>query len=341
MSTGWKPVGLLLLLLLGLLCISATSLFNGAIPVNFADLIDTFYSDDKSLSQTVIFEIRLPRILLAALVGAGLGVSGAVIQGLFRNPLADPGLIGVSGGAALGAAAILVLGAQFAALAAIPLNFVLPIAAFVGGLVVTLLVLAFSWSGRSVSITALLLVGLAINTMATGGIGILTALSDHESLRNLTFWLLGSMASADLEKVLIAALVIVPALCVLLRDAKNLDCLLIGEPSARALGIQVTGLKFRLVLLSALIVGCSVAFTGMIGFIGLIVPNLLRFVVGPLHRWLLPASAIFGALILVTADLLARSLWFPREMPIGVLTSLIGGPIFIFLIAFQRKKGLL
>jgi iron complex transport system permease protein len=264
-----------------------------------------------------------------------------VIQGLFRNPLADPGLIGVSGGAALGAASILVLGGDLMAFSFLPFNWVLPFAAFTGGLAATLTVMAFSWSGMMFSVTSMLLVGLALNTMATGGIGLLTALSDQDSFRNLTFWLLGSVGSADAEKVLISAMVIIPAVLLLLRDAMNLDCLLLGDSSARSLGIPVSRLKFRLVFLSAFIVGTSVAFTGMIGFVGLIVPNLLRFVVGPLHRWLMPASAIFGALILVTADLLARSLWFPRELPIGVLTSLIGAPIFIFLIGLQRKKGLL
>ena len=294
------------------------------------------------MASIVVVDIRLPRMLLAILTGAGLGVSGAVIQGLFRNPLAEPGLIGVSAGAALGAACVLVLGAEIIRqIAAVPLNVILPIAAFIGGLVATLLVMAFSWSRTAFSVTTMLLVGLALNTMATGGIGLLTALTDQDSLRNLTFWLLGSMAAADNDKVLISAIIIIPSLCWLLRDSANLDCLLLGESGARALGVPVTRLKFRLVLLSALIVGTSVAFAGIIGFIGLIVPNLLRFIVGPMHRWLMPASAIFGALILVAADLLARTVWFPQELPIGVLTSLIGGPIFIFLILWQRKKGLI
>lgn len=330
-------VGLSLLLL----CVSVLSLSIGSKSLGFGELINILFGSQTGIARTIVLEIRLPRILLSALVGAGLGVSGAVIQGLFRNPLADPGLIGVSGGAALGAACVLVLGQELLTLFFLPVNLMLPIAAFAGGLLATLLVLAFSWSAMTVSVVAMLLVGLAINTMATGGIGLLTALSDQDGLRNLTFWLLGSMASADADNVLIASIVIIPALYLLLRDASNLDCLLLGESSARTLGVPVSSLKFRLVLLSALIVGCAVAFTGIIGFVGLIVPNLLRFVVGPLHRWLLPASAIFGALILVTADLLARTLWFPRELPIGVLTSLIGAPIFIFLIALQRRKGLL
>jgi len=324
-----------------LLCVSVLSLVSGGIAVGLTDLVRVFTESSEDLVSLVVLEIRLPRIQLAILTGAGLGVSGAVIQGLFRNPLADPGLIGVSGGAALGAACVLILGAQYMIASSGYVNLILPAAAFVGGLLATLLVILFSWSGRVVSVSAMLLVGLAINTMATGGIGLLMALSDQDSLRNLTFWLLGSMASADADKVLISAVVIIPAVCLLLRDSANLDCLLLGESGARALGVSVSALKFRLVVLSALIVGCSVAFTGMIGFVGLIVPNLLRFVVTPLHRWLMPASAVFGALILVVADLAARSLWFPRELPIGVLTSLIGAPIFIFLIGLQRKKGLL
>ena len=341
MSYRRKPSLILLVLALALIAVSVLSLLTGAIEVTISDWVLGADYTRQSVASVVLFDIRLPRMLLASLVGAGLGVSGAVIQGLFRNPLADPGLIGVSGGAALGAAYILVLGSQSLWLATIPINIMLPTAAFMGGLLATLLVMTFSWSARAGSVTAILLVGLAINTMATGGIGLLTALTDQDSLGNLTFWLLGSMAGADVNNVLIAAAVIVPAICLLLRDASNLDCLLLGESSARTLGVPVTALKLRLVFLSALVVGCAVAFTGMIGFIGLIVPNLLRFVVGPLHRWLLPASAIFGALLLVTADLLARTIWFPRELPIGVLTSLIGAPIFIFLIAVHRRKGLL
>lgn len=335
------PVIFAVLILL-LLFFCTVSLAVGSIHFGVSELIDILLGSGQGMATIVVLDIRLPRMLLAALVGAGLGISGAVIQGLFRNPLAEPGLIGVSGGAALGAACVLVLGTGSTQLFSnLPLDLLLPAAAFIGGLFATLLVMVFAWSRMAFSITTMLLVGLALNTMATGGIGLLTALSDQDSLRNLTFWLLGSMAAADSDKVLISAVIIIPCICWLLRDAANLDCLLLGESGARALGVPVTRLKFRLVLLSALIVGTSVAFTGIIGFIGLIVPNLLRFLVGPMHRWLMPASAILGALILVSADLLARMVWFPHELPIGVLTSLLGGPIFIFLIGIQRKKGLL
>jgi iron complex transport system permease protein len=279
--------------------------------------------------DSIVLALRVPRLLLAVTVGAALASGGTTMQGLFRNPLADPGLIGVSAGAALGAVAAIVLGGQSG-------SWIVAVAAFVGGLVATVLV--FLLGKRRPGVANLLLAGVAINAISMAGVGLLTYLANENQLRDLTFWSLGSLGGASWSRLgIVAPWIVLPLLC-LPRAARALNALLLGDSEAALLGFRPERLQPFLVGLVALSVGASVAFTGVIGFVGLVVPHLLRMVFGPDHRFLLPASALGGATLLVAADALARTVVAPGELPIGVLTALVGGPFFLWLL-LRRRVG--
>ncbi len=283
---------------------------------------------------SVVLDLRLPRALLAVLTGAGLAVSGAALQALFRNPLADPALLGVSGGAALFAAGAIVAGG--ALFGATPSPLVLPACAFVGGLLATLVVWRCAQArGRTVT-GVLLLAGLALNALTGAGTGLLTFAANDAQLRSLTFWNLGSLGGANREIVAGVAPFLVVALVVLLRSAGALNALLLGEAEAGHLGLDVRRLTRRVVVCTALAAGAGVAAAGTIGFVGLLAPHLLRLVLGPDHRALLPGSALLGASLLLLADLLARTIVAPAELPLGIITALLGAPVFLVLLVRGR-----
>lgn len=289
--------------------------------------------------SVIVEQIRLPRAVLSVLVGAALAVSGAAIQGLFRNPLADPGLIGVSGGAALAAVAMIVLGNSYLLFLQAWLEpYSLIVAAFLGGFLTTLLVARIATNKFGTSIVTMLLAGIAINIVTGAGIGIFTYMADDNQLRTLTFWSMGSLGGATWETVAAAGALILLAIVLIPLKAKSLNALLLGESEARHLGVNVDKVKRQVILLSALAVGAAVAVAGMIGFVGLIVPHLVRMTLGPDHRYLLPASAMLGGLFLLCADMISRTLIAPAELPIGLITSIIGGPFFIALIIFRAKR---
>jgi iron complex transport system permease protein len=289
--------------------------------------------------QAVLLTIRAPRILLGVLVGAGLAAAGAALQGLFRNPLADPGLIGVSSGAALAAVAVIVLGLPPLALAGGGLGlYALPLAAFGGGLLATLLVAWLAQQGGHAQLGTLLLAGIAINALAGAGTGLLTYLADDEQLRTLTFWSLGSLGGTTWREVAAIAPPIGFALALIAWRARVLNALLLGDREAGHLGFAVERTKRILIVAAALAVGSAVAVAGIIGFVGLVVPHLLRLAQGPDHRFLLPGSALLGAALLVCADLLARTVVVPSELPIGIVTALLGGPFFFWLLWRQRRQ---
>ncbi|SCY47570.1 iron complex transport system permease protein [Microvirga guangxiensis] len=286
----------------------------------------------------VILQVRLPRLLLGLLIGAALACSGALMQGLFRNPLADPGLVGVSAGAALAAAATIVVGDALLAPLIGPLSFVaLPIGAFVGGLITTFaLYLVATRQGRT-SIATMLLAGVAFGALSGALMGFLSYLSDDRQLRDLSFWSLGSLSGATWTKVAAATPLILPVLIVTPFLARGLNALALGEAEAFHLGVPVQRLKAVAILLVAVTVGASVACAGMIGFIGIVVPHILRLTAGPDHRMLLPASALLGAALLVLADTVARTIAAPAELPIGILTAAFGAPFFLWLLL--RRQG--
>jgi iron complex transport system permease protein len=292
------------------------------------------------VEQAVVLEIRAPRVVLGVIVGAALAVSGAAMQGLFRNPLADPGLIGVSAGAALAAVATIVLaGRLFGELGPIAGALLLPVAAFGGGLAATLLVYRISvHAGLGPQVATLLLAGIAINAIAGAGTGLLTYIADDEQLRTLTFWTMGSLAAADWGQVGVVAAFVGIALAYVLRQAGALNALLLGEAEAGHLGYDLAPLKRWLVTAVAAAVGAAVAIAGIIGFVGLVVPHLLRLVIGPDHRLLLPGSALLGGLLLPAADLLSRMVVAPAELPIGIITALAGGPFFLYLLLRTRGR---
>jgi len=289
---------------------------------------------DGSLWQ-IWFTIRLPRVLLAVIVGGALARAGWVMQGLFRNPLADPGLLGISSGAALAVAISIVLSLSLPGV----LMLYLPLlAAFLGSLAVTLVIFLLSRQGLT-GLSRLLLVGIAINALCGAAVGVLSWLSTDQQLRQLSLWGMGSLGQAQWPTVLVCASVVVPCMVLVQRLAIRLNLLQLGEEEAHYLGVDVARTQRYLLVLSAFLVASAVAVSGVIGFIGLVVPHLMRFWLGGDHRWLLPSSLMSGAILLLLADTLARTLVAPAEMPVGLLTSLIGGPWFLWLI-LRRRGGL-
>jgi len=293
--------------------------------------------DLTALQRTVLLELRLPRVVLAGAVGAALASSGAVLQGLFRNPLAEPQLIGVSSGAAVGAIAMIVLGSGLGLPESVR-PYSVSLAAIIGALAVTASLYLLANRRGSGDVTTMLLIGIAINAIAGVGIGLFTWLANDGELRSLTFWSLGSFGAAQWPTVIPAGLLIAIALVLLLPSGEALDRLQLGELEARRLGVSVTALKRRLVFASAVGVGAAVSVSGIIGFVGLVVPHIARLLVGVHHRALLLASTLLGATLAIVADLGARTLVSPAEMPVGLITSALGAPFFLWLILRVRAR---
>jgi iron complex transport system permease protein len=291
--------------------------------------------------EGVFWQLRLPRVLLGVAVGAALSVTGALIQGLFRNPLADPGLIGLSSGAALGAVFVIVLGGViFPNVPVLSNTTLLPVAAFLGALAVTYFVRRLAANGGYTSMATLLLAGVAVNALVSAVIGVSTFLATDVQLRTLTFWMLGSLGTANWKVVAIAVPICLALVTMAPLFASALNALALGEAEAGHLGFSVERTKNFLIILASAAVGVCVAFTGMIGFVGLVVPHLVRLWIGPDARWLLPGSALLGALILTLADTIARTVVAPAEIPIGALTAACGGPAFLFMLLRQRRRAL-
>ena len=326
-------VGIITILLISLIVIFIGSITLGSFDFSIKSLL----SSSNSLDNIVLLEIRIPRVFLAAFVGASLGLSGASLQGLFRNPLADPGLIGVSAGAALGASLIIVLGSGvlpdfiFGTL-------ILPISAIIGASLVISLLYLFTQGFGYQGITYMLLVGIAVNAFASVGIGILTYISTDSELRGLTFWTMGSFGGASWQLIMPAIIIITLTMIWMIPSSRKLDLLQLGEPEAYRLGVDVKKLKFKVIISSAITVGISVSLSGMIGFVGLVVPHLVRLIGGVNHNYLLPGSALLGASLMMSADLISRILIQPAELPVGLITSAIGAPFFLWLIFRIRKS---
>jgi iron complex transport system permease protein len=289
--------------------------------------------------EAVFFAIRAPRVLLGVLVGAALGISGAAMQGIFRNPLVDPGLLGISSGAALGAVLAIVLGATLAhGLPHVLAPYLVQIAAFAGAIGAMALVQRFAGGAGRGAITTLLLAGIAVNALAGAFTGLLTFSANDAQLRSITFWSFGSLGGATWRTSLATAPFVVLPLLVLPRLSRALDALMLGDREAGHLGFSVEGTKRAVIALTALAVGASVAISGVLGFVGLVVPHLARLALGPAHRKLLPASAVLGAILLVLADVVARTIATPAELPLGLLTAVLGTPFFLVLLVRERRR---
>ena len=341
-----KRRALLCALVAALCALMLLALSIGATPFTPAEVLAVFLRrlGFNSLAveeqrEKVLFAIRLPRVLFGVMIGAGLATSGAIMQGLFRNPLADPGLVGVSSGAALGAVTMIVLGGPRYLLGHSILLFFVPGAAFAGGLVVTLFVLRFARSAGKTDTATMLLAGIAINALVGAFIGYLTYIATDVQLRDIAFWSLGSLSGATWTTLLVTAPFILLAVLSSLQLAGALNAMLLGEAEAGHLGVATEKVKRRAVISVALAVGAGVAFAGTIGFIGLVTPHLLRLIIGPDHRYLLPSAALLGACLMLAADAIARSAAAPAELPIGIVTASLGAPFFLWLLA-RRRRGL-
>lgn len=323
-------------------CVFILAVVVGSTSISFVDLLTGNLSAQDAL---ILREIRLPRALLSSLVGAVLAMSGAVLQGLFRNPLADPSLIGVTSGASAGASLSILLGAQFTAFAGAAsisafagLSFV-TLGAFLGGMLAVILVYRLSTNAvRGTSVSTMLLVGIAITAMAAALNNLMSFLADNEMLRRMSLWQMGNLDLANWSRVQICLPMLVLFTLLLKGQAKNLNALLLGESEARHLGVNVKKMKRRLIFLAALGAGISTALAGTIAFIGLIVPHLVRLIAGPDHRRLILASGLLGAILLMLADLIARLVLAPAELPVGIITAFLGVPFFIFLLQQQRPR---
>lgn len=294
----------------------------------------------EAVQEAILINIRLPRVFLAVLVGAALAISGAAMQGLFRNPLADPGLIGVSSGAALTTAiAIVILSTITSPLIDFLGIALLPLAAFIGGISATIVVYRLSTTNGKTNVATMLLAGIAINAMAGAILGFMIFLSNDDQLRDLTFWTLGSLGGAMWSSVWVVLPFLLAAIIFLPRLSKGLNAILLGETQARHLGVHVERLKKAIIVFVGLAVGAAVSVSGMIGFVGLVVPHILRLWIGPDHRFLIPGSAILGGLLLLSSDLLARTIVSPAELPIGVITASIGAPFFLWLLLRNKELG--
>lgn len=302
-------------------------------------LSPTALMDANSTEAAVLWQLRLPRVLLAALSGALLALTGAATQTLFRNPLADPSLIGVSAGSALATLGFAVLAAPLLATTTALATLGLPLASFIGGVLATLLVIRMADQYRGISMTALLLIGLAINAIAGAVIGALKYIADAQALRDASFWLMGRFSEASWWQVLLLLAVLVISVAVLQPRASAMNLWLLGPEEAQLLGVDVNALRWRLIICAAIGVGVVVAFAGLIGFVGLMVPHLIRLWNGPDNRQLLPQSALLGALLMVLADALSRGLISPSELPVGILTALAGGPFFLLLIHLRYREA--
>lgn len=318
------------------------SLCIGAFPVGFHQLLSAIGLSSEPLDATtaaVLYAIRAPRVLAAFAVGAALAASGAAMQSLFRNPLADPGLLGVSSGAALAAVSVIVLGEKVMHIVPPDLRpWCLPIAAFLGGLAATVVVYRIAARSGVTLVGTLLLAGIAINALTSAGIGLLVFVADDQQLRTLIFWTMGGFGAVTWTAIVPALLVLAISVPTLFPSAHLLDALALGEREAGHVGVDVERLKRRLVAQVALAVGAGVAISGVVGFVGLIAPHIVRLMLGPSHRTLLPAAALFGGAFLVLADALARVLVVPAELPIGVLTALVGGPFFLWLLMGRAAR---
>lgn len=346
---GWPPINRLLIggaavalcvVMFLSLSIGATGITLASLPRVLSAMLTGHYEGDVAREQLVLLEIRAPRMLLGMFVGASLAVAGAMMQGMFRNPLADPGLVGVSSGAALAAVATIALGNSIAAPWIKTFGaYALPLAAFIGGVATTFVLVSVVSRQGQLAISTLLLAGVALAALNGALMGLIAYASDDRELRDLTLWMLGSLSGASWPKVFAIMPFALLIACVLPRLIRGLNGLLLGEAEAFHLGIDVERTKRVIVLVTSAAVGAAVAVSGILGFVGIVVPHLVRLIAGPDHRIVLPASALMGATLVLAADILARMVVRPAELPLGVVMAILGAPIFLHMVIRRGTAG--
>jgi len=294
--------------------------------------------ESDALGRNVFLQLRLPRVLLSALTGAVLGVSGTIMQGLFRNPIVEPGLAGTSAGAALGASLVFVLGGTSAFAAPLG-SLAVPLMAFAGAFAATMLVYRVSATFGKVNVFTLLLAGIAVNAVCGAGTGFLSYVARDPQARNITFWNLGTFTTADWRGVIVVAVTFTVCFALTLRDARALNALMLGEDEAALLGMDPQRLIIRLLVLNTLMVATATAMVGVIAFVGLVVPHVLRMLKSSDYAFLLPASALLGALTMVVVDVVARLIIPPAELPVGIITAVVGAPVFLWILMLQQRRG--
>lgn len=336
---GGAAVGLCVATFLSL-SIGATGITLASLPRVLSAMLTGRYEADVAREQLVLIDIRLPRMLLGMFVGASLAVAGAMMQGMFRNPLADPGLIGVSSGAALAAVATIALGNSLAAPWIKTFGaYALPLAAFVGGIATTMILVSIVSRQGQMAVSTLLLAGVALAALNGALMGLIAYSSDDRELRDLTLWMLGSLSGASWPKVFAVIPFALLVALVLPRLIRGLNGLLLGEAEAFHLGIDVERTKRAIVLVTSAAVGAAVAVSGILGFVGIVVPHVVRLLAGPDHRIVLPASALMGATLVLAADILARMLLRPAELPLGVVMAILGAPVFLHMVVKRGMAG--
>ncbi|GAA0439876.1 ABC transporter permease [Actinoplanes capillaceus] len=341
-GSPYKSMVLIVGLGLGLVTVGLIAAGRGQVPISPAEVagsvlhrigVDLGPLPSAVQGENALWLVRFPRVVLAVVVGAALGCAGALMQGVFGNPLAEPGVIGVSSGAAVGAAAAIVSGITVAGV------WTTAAAAFAGGVLTTFIVYAMSRASGRTEVVTLVLTGVAVNATAGALLGLLMFVTDDDGVRAIAFWQLGSLAQATWGAVAVAAPCAAAGLAVAWGQARKLDLLALGERPARHLGVGTERLRITAIVATALLTASAVAFTGIIAFVGLVVPHLIRMIAGPGHRVLIPASALAGAIVVVTGDLVARTAIDYQELPLGVLTAVVGGPAFFWLLRRTRARA--
>ncbi|MAY95925.1 iron ABC transporter permease [uncultured Nocardioides sp.] len=340
--TSVRRVGLLGALSLALLAAVVVAAGRGQLDVAPAEVVGSLLHrlgldlgpmPSHPQGDVTLWTVRFPRVVMAAVAGTALATAGALMQGIFGNPLAEPGVVGVSAGAALAASTVIVFDLALVG------TWTVALFAFVGGLVTTILVYLLSRDGGRTEVVTLVLTGIAVNAVASAGLAFLLFLGDQQAREEIVFWQLGSLNGSRWEQVGVAAPFMVVGLVAAMAMSRRLDLLALGDRAARHVGVDVERLRMGAIVVVALLTAAAVAFCGIIAFVGLVVPHLVRLLAGPGHRLLVPASALGGALLLVVADLGARTLVAYADLPIGMLTSLVGGPFFFWLIRRARRTS--
>jgi iron complex transport system permease protein len=310
----------------------------GAYPVEWSDLMSVFF--EKNESAFVLFEIRMPRVIGAAAVGAILGMSGLSLQAMMRNDLAEPSLLGISSGAALMAGIAIIIMPIIQLTSSTDMRgMLMALFAFIGALSAVFAVQRLSRIQQRVDVQQLILTGVAINAICGAGAGVLSYLSNDEQLRSITFWTLGSFGGLNQYKVFVLLSLAFLLFISMRWNAKQLNLMTLGEYEAMHLGVSVEKLKRRMILLVSLCVGVAVAFCGIIGFIGLVIPHIVRLLVGSNHEWTVPYVALIGAVVMVLADMVSRTVVLPSELPVGIVTAILGAPFFIHLLRKNQRRN--